>query len=161
TGYSSVDGASWLMMGSATIALANSTYVGIAMTSHNSGATAQATVSQVTVIPLSVRTAQQQSADIGSPPIPGSTTYGQGTYTITPRGANIGGRSDQFRFVFQPVSGDVDMSARVDSIHGGSLSAKAGVMIRESLDPNARNTMALTSAGRGYAFQWRLDPGGL
>ena len=160
TGYSSVDGASWLMMGSATIALGDSAYVGIAMTSHNSVATAQATVSQVRVTPLSLRTSQQ-SADIGSPPIPGSTTYGQGVYTITASGANIGGPSDQFRFVFQAVTGDVDISARVDSIQGGSLSAKAGVMIRESLDPHARNAMALISAGRGYAFQSRLDPGGL
>jgi regulation of enolase protein 1 (concanavalin A-like superfamily) len=160
TGYSSVDGASWLMMGSATIALGDSAYIGIAMTSHNPGATAQATVSQVTVILNSLRT-NQESADIGYPPIPGSTTYGQGVYTITASGANIGGASDQFRFVYQPVTGDVDISARVDSIQGDSLSAKAGVMIRESLDPNARNAMALISAGRGYAFQWRLDPGGL
>jgi regulation of enolase protein 1 (concanavalin A-like superfamily) len=160
TAYSSVDGASWLMMGRATIALGDSAYVGIALTSHNPGATAQATVSQVTVTPLSLRTGPQ-SADIGSPPIPGSTTYGQGVYTITASGTNIGGTSDQFRFVFQQVTGDVDISARVDSIQGGSLSAKAGVMIRESLDPGARNAMALISAGGAYAFQRRLDPSGL
>ena len=160
TGYSSVDGASWLMMGSATIALGDSAYVGIAMTSHNSGASAQATVSQVRVTQLSLRTSQQ-SADIGSPPIPGSTTYGQGVYTITASGADIWSTWDQFRFVFQQVTGDVDIVARVDSVVGGDSWAKAGVMIRESLDPDARNTMALISGGQGCLFQWRLDPGGL
>ncbi|HUC76670.1 MAG TPA: Ig-like domain-containing protein, partial [Vicinamibacterales bacterium] len=160
TGYSSVDGTSWLMMGSATIALGDSAYVGIAMTSHNSGATAQATVSQVRVTPLSLRTGEQ-SADIGSPPIPGSTTHSQGVYTITASGADIWSTWDQFRFVFQQVTGDVDIVARVDSVVGGDSWAKAGVMIRESLDPDARYTMALISGGQGCLFQWRLDPGGL
>jgi regulation of enolase protein 1 (concanavalin A-like superfamily) len=160
TGYSSVDGASWLMMGSTTVALGDSAYVGIAMTSHNSDATAQATVSQVQVFPLSLPNGQR-SADIGNPPIPGSTAYRQGVYTITASGADIWSAWDQFRFVFQPVTGDVDIVARVASVVDGDSWAKAGVMIRESLAPDARNTMAVMSAQQGYLFQWRLDPGGL
>ena len=38
---------------------------------------------------------------------------------------------------------------------------KAGVMIRETLAPNARNAFALVSASRGVTFQRRIDAGGL
>src|SRR5262249_53678093 len=144
---------------SATISIASSAYVGTAITSHNPGSLATAVVSNVTVTPKGLPVSQQ-SSDIGSPAIAGSTSYSSGTYTIKAAGADIWGTSDQFRFVYQPVSGDVDIIARVNSLTNTYTWAKAGVMIRETLNANARNAIALMSAGSGYSFQWRSSSGG-
>jgi len=163
TGYSSPDGGSWQQIDSATIALGQTAYVGLAITSHNPGSATQAVVSQVTVTPAS--TAQplpspQQDADIGSPAIAGSATFAQGAYTISASGTDIWNTSDQFHYVYQSVSGDVDIVARVNSLQIANPWSKAGVMIRESLNPDARHAMALMSAANGYVFEWRLDTGG-
>jgi regulation of enolase protein 1 (concanavalin A-like superfamily) len=88
-------------------------------------------------------------------------TYSSGVYTIKGAGVDIWGTSDQFRFVYRQITGDVDIVARLKSIQYSDAWAKAGVMIRESLNANSRNAMAVLSAGKGYSFQWRLDNGGL
>src|SRR5581483_7797780 len=107
-------------------------YVGLAITSHNAAALAQANVSNVKVTSLALP-AGQTAADVGAPQIAGSTAYRDGTYTITAAGTDISGASDQFQFVYQQVSGDVEVIARVNSLQQTRSWAKAGVMIRESL----------------------------
>ena len=84
-----------------------------------------------------------QTQDIGSPAIAGTTSFAAGTYTITAAGVDIWDTSDQFRYVYQPVSGDVDVVARVASLTAADAWSKAGVMIRESLSPGSRHAMAL------------------
>jgi len=159
TAYSSADGGSWKTIGSATIAVGTSVYVGLAATSHTPSAATTAVVSQTSVIPLSLPS-PQKDADIGPPPLPGSAGARLGTYTVTGSGNDIWDRADQFNFVYQPITGDVDISARVASLQGSSTWAKAGVMIRESLANDSRHAFALISSGRGSAFQRRIDPGG-
>src|SRR5882672_6375002 len=68
--------------------------------------------------------------DIGSPAIPGSASVNQGTFTITASGADIWGSSDQFSFIYQQVTGDVEVIARVDSVSAANAWSKTGVMIR-------------------------------
>jgi regulation of enolase protein 1 (concanavalin A-like superfamily) len=161
TGYTSANGTTWTRITSATIALSQTAYVGIATTSRLSGSPTHATVSKVQVSPLSMP-AGTTSVDIGSPATAGSSTVSNGTYTVKGAGTDIWNTSDQFRFVYQQVTGDVDISARIASYTPSSTTwAKAGVMIRESLNANARNTLALTQGTRGYSYQWRLDAAGL
>jgi regulation of enolase protein 1 (concanavalin A-like superfamily) len=150
---------SWKAIGSASIALSDAAYVGLAVTSGSAGSSAQATVSQVTVTSLALPTGQQ-AIDIGAPSIAGSSSYQSGLYTITSAGADIGGTSDQFRFVYQQATGDLDIITRVSSLQRIRSWSKAGVMVRETLDADARHAMALISGSRGYSFQWRLDTGG-
>jgi hypothetical protein len=80
---------------------------------------------------------------------------------MTAAGADIGGTSDQFRFVYQQASGDLNIVARVSSLERIRSWTKAGVMVRETLAADSRHTMALISGTRGYSFQWRLDAGGV
>jgi hypothetical protein len=98
--------------------------------------------------------------DVGSPAIAGSTTYSSGTYTVRAGGTDIWNTSDQFHFVYQKITGDVDIAVRVQSISQAHAWSKTGVMIRESLTGGSRHGFALLSAGRGYGFQARIDPGG-
>ena len=159
TAYTSADGVAWTTIGSASIALGTTIYVGLAVTSHNASAATTAVVSQTALVPLSLP-APQKDADIGLPPLPGSASFRLGTYTVIGSGKDIWGTADQFNFVYQPITGDVDISARVASLRSSSGSAKAGVMIRESLASDARHVLALTYPGGGTAFQRRIDPGG-
>src|SRR3990170_5165186 len=77
------------------------------------------------------------AADIGTPAVAGLTTYASGIFTVAAAGADIWGTSDQFRFVYQPIAGDVEVIARVDSITSADAWSKAGVMIRASLSPTS------------------------
>src|SRR3954467_6295989 len=98
--------------------------------------------------------------DIGNPTVAGSATFDQGTFTINAGGTDIWGQSDQFTFVYQQVTGDVEVIARVDSVSAAHAWSKSGVMIRSSLAPDAAHGFALVSAGRGVAFQRRSTNGG-
>jgi regulation of enolase protein 1 (concanavalin A-like superfamily) len=163
TTSSSANGTAWQTLGSATIPMGTTAYVGIAATSGIFGVATTAAVSEVSVVPLSLP-APQKAQDIGSPSIGGIATHhlGTGTYTITAGGADIGGTSDQFHFVYQPVQGDIDIAARLVSLDTTTTgSAKAGVMIRESLTAGSRHAFALIGGGQGYAFDRRIDAGGI
>ena len=99
--------------------------------------------------------------DIGSPQIAGRSTYSSGTFTITASGSDIWGTSDQFHFVYQPVTGDVEIVARIASITTQAHRwAKSGVMIRESLTAQSPHATMIGSAAAGYAFQRRAQTAG-
>ena len=76
-------------------------------------------------------------------------------------GADVWGTADAFRYVWQPLSGDVDVIARVASVEYVAAWVKAGVMIRESLSADSPHAFMLVSAGKGLAFQRRTVAGGL
>lgn len=98
-----------------------------------------------------------QSADVGAPTIPGTVSLTSGVFTIAAGGTDIWGTADQFSFVYQPVVGDVDIIARVDSLIDSNPWAKAGVMIRSDLSAGAANALMLVSPERGTSFQRRVN----
>ena len=163
TAYSSDDGVIWTTIGSDTIQLGTTAYVGIAVTSHNASARTTASVSSVAVqqATQTALPAGQAARDIGSPAIKGATSYSAGRYTISGAGTDIWGTSDQFQYVYQQASGDVDIKVRVASITYADRWSKAGVMVRQSLSADSAHGYALASAGRGYAFQRRPAAGDL
>ena len=71
--------------------------------------------------------------DIGLVGIAGSATYNSGTFTVNAAGLGVFTAADQIHFVYQPLSGDATIVARVLSLTGSS-SPMAGVMIRDSLN---------------------------
>ena len=160
TTYWSTNGTSWTTIGSVTLPLSASAYVGIAVTSHNPGARTTATVSNVAVVRQGLP-AGQQSADIGSPTIAGSTTHASGVYTVKAAGTDIWDTADQFHFVYQPMTGNGEIVARVASITNAHAWSKAGVMIREALTGQSRHASVFASVGKGYAFQRRPETAGL
>jgi regulation of enolase protein 1 (concanavalin A-like superfamily) len=81
-------------------------------------------------------------------------------YTLQGSGEDIWGTADAFRFAYQPLTGDGRIVARVASLTDTDSWAKAGVMIRESLDANARHALVAITPGNGVAFQRRTAPGG-
>ncbi|MHC4542743.1 MAG: DUF1349 domain-containing protein, partial [Planctomycetota bacterium] len=71
------------------------------------------------------------------------------TYTMTAAGADIWDFSDEFHFAYKELSGSGSIAVRVDSVEHTNNWAKAGVMIRRTLEANSANTlMYLTPDGR-------------
>jgi hypothetical protein len=88
-----------------------------------------------------------------------------GTYTMTGSGADIwnvnGVEADEFHFAYKMLSGAGSIIARVDSIGNTNGWAKAGVMIRESLNPDSAHAFACVTPGNGVASQGRPSTGGV
>jgi hypothetical protein len=60
-----------------------------------------------------------------------------GAYNVS-GGGNLSGSSDNFRFLYQAMTGDGDLRARIASLQNTTTSACAGVMVRESLTPGSK-----------------------
>ncbi len=96
----------------------------------------------------------------GQPASTGSFTEDPvGTFTMTGSGADITGNSDEFHFAYKRLTGAGTIIARVDSVQDTDDWAKAGVMIRETLDAGSRHAFALITPGNGVASQGRIDTG--
>ena len=92
----------------------------------------------------------------------GSANESNGTWTVIGDGADIWGGSDAFHYAYVPLIGDGEITAHVvDNGTGSNTWAKGGVMIRETLEANSKQVMAVItdSDGGGTAFQCRPDTG--
>jgi regulation of enolase protein 1 (concanavalin A-like superfamily) len=160
TGQYSADGVVWTTVGSESIPMNTTILVGLALTSHDESQMASATFDNVTLdgpvvgSPLS----SWSSTDVGTTASPGSSSLSNATWTVRGSGADIWGTADAFHFVMQPLTGDGTIVARVTSFAGTDAWAKAGVMVRESLDASSPHAFALVTPGgaHGVAFQRRV-----
>lgn len=97
---------------------------------------------------------------IGFPPyVGGFTEEPAGTYTMTASGTDIWDASDQFHFAYKEVSGDATIQAQVLSVGHTDDWAKAGVMIRDSLDPNSAHAMVALTPANGVWYGSRIAAG--
>jgi uncharacterized protein YjdB/regulation of enolase protein 1 (concanavalin A-like superfamily) len=96
-----------------------------------------------------------ETDDIGAVGATGSASYDNGTFDLEGSGADIWGAADEFRFVYQEISGDVTIIARVASVENTDAWAKAGVMIRESLEAGSVHAMNVVTPSKGTSFQRR------
>jgi hypothetical protein len=74
---------------------------------------------------------------------------------MTGSGADIWGNSDQFHFAYKPLNGAGSIIARVDSVQNTDGSAKGGVMIRNTLDPNSAHAMIVLTPSNDVRFERR------
>jgi regulation of enolase protein 1 (concanavalin A-like superfamily) len=101
------------------------------------------------------------SADIGSPGVAGTAYDSSGTFTVTGSGLDVSGTADHFQYVYQPLGGDGEITARVVSESPyTSTSEKAGVMIRNTLDTSAQEADMLITPGNLAEFQSRVTAAG-
>ncbi len=161
-GYVSSDGQTWSFAGAATISLSDPLYIGMATTSHNTSAGGSANFDHVSIGAPAALPSSWQNSDVGSPAVIGSSTYdsGSSTFTLSGGGSDIYGTSDQLSYDYQTLSGDGQVTARVVSQGNTNAWAKAGVMIRQSLDTNAVSAEVLVTPSNGIQFQTRGTTGG-
>jgi hypothetical protein len=110
--------------------------------------------------PVQVAAGSLTSIDIGTI-TPGTTALdNSGVLTITASGADISNASDSFRLVGGAVAGNYSISAKLlekpaPGTGNTSTWVKGGIMIRESLDPSAREAWLTATSGNGVEFGHR------
>ncbi len=97
--------------------------------------------------------------DVGSVAVAGSATYANGVFTVQGAGQYVWNTADGMNFAYQSLSGDGTIVARIVSLHGGSTSSSAGVMIRETLDAGSAHVDSVYEQGAVYAV-YRTSAGG-
>jgi hypothetical protein len=78
-----------------------------------------------------------------------------GTYTMTASGSDIWNQSDELHYAYKSLTGVGSMVAKVESVDPTNNWAKAGVMIRETLDPDSVHAMMVVTPAQGVSFQRR------
>ncbi len=108
--------------------------------------------------------------DVGGPLPAGSASFSNNTITVSGGGSDIFGAAgansapvDQFNFAYQPVTysgtGNQAIVAEVSNQTNTNSSAKAGIMIRDSLGAGAEFADAVITPGSGAMFQYRPSDG--
>jgi hypothetical protein len=135
--------------------------VGLAVASGQATTFSVAAFDEVTVREVSSAALPNawDARDIGGPAFEGRSLYENGTFAIAAGGRDIGGKADQFHYVYTPAAGDVDVIARLATTERHT-SMKAGVMIRASLDAKSPHAFMFTSATKRFDFRRRLVTGG-
>jgi phospholipase/lecithinase/hemolysin len=141
-------------------ALGVGVYSFTAQATYGTGQTVSSSATQVSVTPPpgSVPPAPWNSLDIGEVGQTGSTYYTSNqVFIVSGSGSDIWDVADAFEFAYQPFSGDGSIIAKVTSIDNTDGYAKAGLMLRETLDPGAANVLAYLTPSSGTGFQNRLS----
>jgi len=96
----------------------------------------------------------------GNPASVGSFVEGPiGTYTMTAAGTDIWNDADEFHFAYKMLTGPGSIVAQVLSVDDTDPWAKAGVMVRETLDAGSKFAAVYITPGNGCRFQARGDTG--
>jgi regulation of enolase protein 1 (concanavalin A-like superfamily) len=101
------------------------------------------------------------NADVGATGVTGNSTFASPTFTVQGGGADVWGTADAFQYAFTTLTGDGTIVARVATVQNVNAWVKAGVMIRNSLNPSAAQGFMLVSAAKGLAFQRRVADGNI
>jgi hypothetical protein len=80
-----------------------------------------------------------------------------GTYTMTATGTDIWNQADEFHYAYKTLTGVGSIQAQVLSVDNTDQWAKAGVMIRETLEPGSKFAAVYITPGNGCRFQARTD----
>ena len=159
--YSSLSGADWTPVGTVTLKMSATTYVGLAVTSHDAGRTATAHFTGLASGPSAPPSVASpwSAGDIGTPALFGAASGSGGLLTVTGAGTDISGSSDQLQFVYQAVTGDTQIVALVARLAAADAWSKAGVMIRGSLAGDSAHAAILATGSNGWSFARRLAAG--
>jgi hypothetical protein len=80
-----------------------------------------------------------------------------GIFTVKGIGEDIWDNSDEFYFAYKQLSGSVKIIAKVDSLENTEPFAKAGIMLRDTLDANAKYCALLMTPENGVRYQYRSN----
>ena len=81
------------------------------------------------------------NTDVGATGLAGAAVIEGGIWALRGAGADVWGLTDAFHYVARPMSGDGTIVARVAAVSPGDPWAKAGLMLRSSLDPSSAQSV--------------------
>ena len=114
---------------------------------------------------LAGEVAPWQAVIVGEPSAPAGARFNGGCVETTALAGKIGGRSDDgHHFTHQDVAGDFELTARIETWPVETTNSKLGLVVRESLDPDARAAMLVLdkrSTGFRHRFLQRSEVGAI
>ncbi len=171
---SSPDGVTYTLIpgSSVTDVMPDQLMVGLFATSGTNGTAGASTLDSVVVgapgtppsppAPPSPCPSGWSCGDVGNPGTVGSQSLSAGTWTISGAGTASGNNSyaDQFHLVWQAISGDATLSARVATQANTSASAQAGLVFRaDASTPGALSYGAFVTPTNGIEVVYRSSTG--
>ena len=90
--------------------------------------------------------------------MPGKLTCANQKITVEASGSDIWNTADGFRFTYQQVKGDCEMVTKVESLDATNEWAKAGLMVRQSLNAGSPLAMVFASTRNGINTHLRQLP---
>ena len=151
----SPDGVSWTDVGETPGAMGDRIEAGLAVTSHDPSLLNTARFSG-----SSLMRAPWMNRDVGSVGVTGRASFNDDTLTVSGAGSNIWDAADSFHYVSQPLATDGEITARVRQVEQTHTKAKAGVMIREGLSPDAAHVILSVKPDGDVEFMQRATRGG-
>ena len=103
--------------------------------------------------------ARWRTADIGAVGAAGAAAQQGGIVTLGGSGTDIWSQRDAFRFLSHAARGDVTLTTRVLQVEDTDPWAKAGLMIRESSEPDSAHVLVCVTPHNGLEFQQRAATG--
>ena len=94
-------------------------------------------------------------ADVGNAALPGTAAWVGGRFTIKASGVDIWDNVDGMHYIYRVLRGDGEIIARVSNMEFSDNWAKAGVMVRASLNGDSAQGAILLAAGPGFQFVHR------
>ena len=166
--YRSTNGTSWTLVGTETIAMPSTVYVGLAVTSHTAAATATATFTNVTARTATTGTNQPPTVSITSP-ASGATFTAPATITVTAAASDTDGGIARVDFLRDgaPFGSDTTnaYSATATNLAAGTYQLTAAatdsdgvtrtsspVSVTVNGTTNQAPTVSLTSPAAGSTF---------
>jgi hypothetical protein len=98
------------------------------------------------------------TSDVGAPGLVGSAGESNGVFTASGAG-NISGTADNFRFLYQTLSGAGEIRAQINGVSQSNSVSRAGVMMRENLSKGARSVFMGISGDGTFRWQRRNSTG--
>lgn len=152
--FTSSNGFDWRVVGAPIeMAMESKVYVGFAVNSRVPNKSSRAVFTNVSGLSRSPRW-----SDIGNPNGAGQVAVTGERYVVNGVGSDIWEAPDQFTFVYETLEGAGSIVARLDSFDGADPAARAGLMIRESMDLDAQFVdlvQTVESGIRSTSMQWR------
>jgi len=155
TTYVSADGTSWTQVGQETITMSSTINVGLAVDSASAGTLSTATFDNVTVTPYP---SPWVTTDIGTTGLVGRSEYYNNVHTLNGAGV-VGSTADGFRYTYQPLTADGDITVRIPTF-GTSSGSRVGVMIRDTLAANSAHMFVGTDGSGAFTWTYRTTAGG-
>src|SRR5205085_9047788 len=81
------------------------------------------------------------------------------TFTVSGDGTDNWGTADSFHFVYQPIGSSGEMTVRVTDVQHTNGYAKAGIMVRTSLDRSSASVILDVKPDGGVEFMARASDG--
>jgi hypothetical protein len=139
--------------------VAGGNYSVVAQAVYDTGSTLSSSPVTISVASAPILPLPWQTANIGNGGISGNVTSSNGAFTVQGFG-NINGSSDNFRFLYQNLSGDGEIRAQIASAQNTGSGDMTGAMIRESLTSGSKYALMGLSPASAMRWQRRTSTGG-